>query len=67
MVTLREFRSKMALLVAAADIAGIWSLSEVTRMLSSFAGEAISTGCQSPFNSSSRRGGREAAQRRAAG
>ena len=43
MVTLREFRSKMALLVAAADIAGIWSLSEVTRMLSSFAGEAIST------------------------
>ena len=42
MVTLREFRSKMALLVAAADIAGIWSLSEVTRTLSGFARESIS-------------------------
>ena len=42
MVTLREFRSKMALLVAAADIAGIWSLPEVTRTLSKFACESIS-------------------------
>lgn len=41
MVTLREFRSKMALLVAAADIAGIWSLTEVTQTLSRFACASI--------------------------
>ena len=41
MVTLRDFRSKMALLVAVADISGVWSLPEVTRTLSRFAEESI--------------------------
>ncbi len=40
MTALRETRAKMALLAAAADIAGAWSLDEVTGALSEFAAGA---------------------------
>ncbi len=41
MSTLRDTRTKMALLVAAADIADAWSLDEVTSALSEFAAGSI--------------------------
>tara|TARA_Y100001960_G_C14775069_1_gene882650 strand:+ start:1905 stop:4880 length:2976 start_codon:yes stop_codon:yes gene_type:complete len=43
MAKLRDARLKVALLVAAADIGGLWTLSEVTRALSTFASVAIKT------------------------
>ena len=43
MTALRKARTKVALLVAAADIAGVWSLEEITHVLSRFADGAIDT------------------------
>jgi len=43
MAKLRDARMKMALLVAAADIGGIWTLQEVTQALSRFAVVSIDT------------------------